>query len=89
MALLWAARRADGHYLPGQCRAWAAALDGFDYRPLLAIEPGAALGQALMGLPQIAQADIYLCGPPADIALAATALAASGVAPERLRQMAY
>ena len=32
MSLDWLATRPDGHYHANQCRAWAAAFDGFRYR---------------------------------------------------------
>jgi len=44
MALYWAVARPGEHYLDNQCRAWADALDGFSYTPLVTGEVKGAKG---------------------------------------------
>lgn len=46
-ALNWVARSADGHYLGNQCRAWAAAFDGFSYVPLVDADAAAGARRAV------------------------------------------
>ena len=75
ITLYWATTRPGGQYLPNQCRAWAAALDEFHYRPLDLAELPAALAADTT----LAGSDIYLAGPAAALAAAETALSGSGV----------
>jgi CDP-4-dehydro-6-deoxyglucose reductase len=75
ITLYWAATQAGGQYLPNQCRAWAAALDEFSYRPLdlAGLEAALAADSALAG------SDVYLAGPAALLAPAEAALRATGL----------
>ncbi|HJV70575.1 2Fe-2S iron-sulfur cluster-binding protein [Ideonella sp.] len=64
--LFWLATRPDGHFMANQCRAWSAALDGFEHQLSYHSDPTA-------GARQMAQAmradlfdiacDFYLAGP--------------------------
>ncbi len=66
LSLYWLATRPDGHFLANQCRAWSAALDGFEHQ--LAYH-----SDAIAGAHQLVQAmradlidiacDYYLAGP--------------------------
>jgi ferredoxin-NADP reductase len=71
ITLYWAATRPGGQYLPNQCRAWAAALDEFHYRPLrsLALATALAADAGLAGSPMS-----ILPGPATLVEAAATAL---------------
>jgi CDP-4-dehydro-6-deoxyglucose reductase len=86
ISLDWLALRADGHYLANQCRAWAAALDGFRYAPHTAADAAAgarAVVAALAGALPLAQHDVYVAGPAAFVEAAGVALAAAGAAADR------
>jgi len=86
ISLDWLALRADGHYLANQCRAWAAALDGFRYAPHTAADAAAgarAVVAALAGALPLAQHDVYVAGPAAFVEAAGAALAAAGAAADR------
>jgi len=66
LSLFWLATRSDGHFMANQCRAWSAALDGFEHQLSYHSDPAA-------GARQMAQAmradlfdiacDFYLAGP--------------------------
>jgi CDP-4-dehydro-6-deoxyglucose reductase len=75
ITLYWATTQAGGQYLPNQCRAWAAALDEFHYRPLDLAELESALGadSTLVG------SDIYLAGPAVLVSSVENALRATGL----------
>jgi len=86
ISLDWLALRADGHYLANQCRAWAAALDGFRYAPHTAADAAAgarAVVAALAGALPLAQHDVYVAGPAAFVEAAGAALAAAGAPADR------
>jgi CDP-4-dehydro-6-deoxyglucose reductase len=86
VSLDWLALRPDGHYLANQCRAWAEALDGFDYRAHVAAGPAegaSAVAAALAQSLPLAQLDLYVAGPAAFAEAAGAALAAAGARPER------
>jgi len=80
ISLYWASTQPGGQYLPGQCRAWAAALDEFSYLPLAADELPAALAHNA-ALPL---SDIYLAGAADRVQPQAAALLADGVPPRQL-----
>jgi CDP-4-dehydro-6-deoxyglucose reductase len=80
IALYWASSQPGGQYLPNQCRAWAAALDEFSYRPLAIDELPATLA-ANAALPQ---SDVYLAGAAERVGPLASALLAAGLAPRQL-----
>lgn len=62
--LYWIAG-ADNHYLDNHCRAWADALDNFQYTPLTADAAGTepALEQIAQDHPDLGGFDIYAAGP--------------------------
>ncbi|MBI3778601.1 MAG: 2Fe-2S iron-sulfur cluster binding domain-containing protein [Gammaproteobacteria bacterium] len=62
--LYWLAGK-DGHYLNNLCRAWADALDNFQYTPLTAeaSKAGTALKQVGKDHPDLAGFDVYAAGP--------------------------
>ncbi len=80
ITLYWATTPPGGHYLPNQCRAWAAALDEFHYRPL----DLADLADALAADAGLAASDVYLAGAGAAVMQAAADLRAAGVPADRL-----
>lgn len=80
ITLYWATTRPDGQYLSNQCRAWAAALDDFHYRPL---DLG-ALDAALTADAGLAAAEVYLAGPAALVEAPAGRLQGSGLPAARL-----
>jgi CDP-4-dehydro-6-deoxyglucose reductase len=80
IALYWGASQPDGHYLPNQCRAWAAALDEFSYLPLAADD----LAAALNANPALRDSDIYLAATALQVQPLVATLRALGVPPERL-----
>ncbi len=84
MSLLWASATEGGLYLANQARAWAEALDGFSYQPVVSPAPVEALVAALLQLPNLAASDVYLAGPVELIESAKAALLAAGLQPERL-----
>ena len=75
ITLYWAASRSGGQYLPNQCRAWAAALDEFHYRPL----DLAALEGALSTDEGVMHADVFLAGPLGLVEGVAQALSGRGL----------
>ncbi len=80
ITLYWAASRADGHYLPNQCRAWAAALDEFSYRPLAASDLVAALGADA----SLRDSDVFLAGAAPAVEPLAAVLRAIGMPEQQL-----
>ena len=80
ISLYWASSRPAGQYLPNQCRAWAEALDEFDYLPLTTDELPAVLA-ANGTLPL---SDIYLAGTADRVESLAAALLSLGVPPGQL-----
>jgi NAD(P)H-flavin reductase len=88
MSLDWLATRPDGHYLGNQCRAWAAAFDGFRYAPHTAADAVAgaqALVASMAADLSLPRHDVYVAGPAAFVDAAGTALTAAGVPQPRLR----
>lgn len=86
--LVWAATRADGHYLENQCRAWADALETFSYVALSAADAdaaGQAAAQRLLAEGGFAGRDIYIVGPAGFVAAATQALTAAGLPARQLR----
>ncbi|WP_128000518.1 2Fe-2S iron-sulfur cluster-binding protein [Piscinibacter defluvii] len=83
LALFWLATRPDGHFMANQCRAWSAALDGFEHQLSYHSDPAA-------GARQMAEAmradlfdiacDFYLAGPEPFVQTLYEALRAGGVA---------
>ena len=88
MSLDWLATRPDGHYHANQCRAWAAAFDGFRYAPHTAADPAsgasALVGAMAAALP-LPRHDVYVAGPAAFVDAACAALAAAGVPADQVR----
>lgn len=82
LSLFWLATRPDGHFLANQCRAWSAALDGFEHQLAYHSDPAA-------GARQMAQAmradlfdiacDFYLAGPGPFVQTLVDELRAGGV----------
>ena len=87
IAVCWVATRPSGQYLANQCRAWADALDGFEYLPVEAGDAAAAglaaVGQ-LGGLSGLAERDIYIAGSEAFVEAAVVALTSAGVPKHRI-----
>jgi CDP-4-dehydro-6-deoxyglucose reductase len=81
ITLYWASERPDGQYLARQCRAWAAALDEFSYRPL-GID---ALPVALAADAALATSDVYLAGAAERVEPLAAELLAAGLQRSQLR----
>jgi CDP-4-dehydro-6-deoxyglucose reductase len=91
MRLIWAATRADGHYLENQCRAWADALDTFSYITLSADGPNAsstagdeAAARALAE-EDIKARDVYVAGPSEFVEAAHKRLVSAGLPAAQLR----
>jgi CDP-4-dehydro-6-deoxyglucose reductase len=75
MHLMWIATNASGIYLPGLARAWADALDNFEYIPVIIggdLDATASrqetavariLGPKLRAIPALTRADVYVAGP--------------------------
>jgi CDP-4-dehydro-6-deoxyglucose reductase, E3 len=87
IAVCWAATRPGGQYLANQCRAWAEALDGFDYLTAVAADAAAAgvagVGQ-LGGLSALVERDVYVAGSEAFVEAAIAALTSAGVPKDRI-----
>jgi len=63
MQLYWIAGK-EGHYLNNLCRAWADALDDFQYTPMAeATKPAVALKQVLKDHADLSGFDVYVAGP--------------------------
>jgi len=80
IALVWAATRADGHYLSKQCLAWAAALDEFSYLPLALDD----LAATLAANAALLLSDVYLAGAAERVEPLVEQLRAAGVPPSQL-----
>jgi ferredoxin-NADP reductase len=81
ISLDWVAIRPDGQYLANQCRAWAAAFDGFRYAAHASPDPAAGAAAAVAALAAalpLPERDVYVAGPEAFVAAALAALAAAG-----------
>ncbi len=88
ISLDWLATRPDRHYLANQCRAWAAAFDGFRYAAHADRDPAQGarrLVEALATELPLASRDVYVAGPGAFVEAAATALGEAGVPDAQLR----
>ena len=88
MSLDWLTLRSDGPYQANQCRAWAAAFDGFRYASHTAADTrsGArSLVATMAGALPLARHDVYVAGPGAFVEEAGSALVGAGVPPDRLR----
>ncbi len=88
MSLDWLATRPDGHYHANQCRAWAAAFDGFRYAPHTAGDAASgarALVAAMAADLPLPRHDVYVAGPAAFVEAACAALAAAGVPASQVR----
>jgi CDP-4-dehydro-6-deoxyglucose reductase len=86
--LIWAATRADGHYLENQCRAWADALDTFSYVTLSADAPGLAGNEAAaraLAEEDIKARDVYVAGPSEFVEAAHKRLVSAGLPAAQLR----
>jgi CDP-4-dehydro-6-deoxyglucose reductase, E3 len=87
LRLVWAATRADGHYLENQCRAWADALDAFSYVTLAAdaaATAGAGAAQQVLAEGDLLLRDVYVAGPAAFVTVLQQALAAAGLPAQQL-----
>jgi len=92
LEVVWIAAGAGGRYLDNLCRAWADALDGFRYTPVVAgagVPDEAALEAAVQQIvgqhPKLDDCDIYLAGPAAWTSVLASRLLARGVPQGQLR----
>ncbi len=86
-ALAWLASRPAGHYLANQCRAWAEALDGFDWLPFCDADPAAgaaAMVAALRDRDDFGRAEIYVAGPESFVRAAEFELLGAGIPPADL-----
>jgi len=88
IALYWLATRPDGHYLANQCRAWAQALDQFQFAT--SVDADAAAGaralvrRTLAERPDFARCVVYAAGSSAFVESLRSALAPAGLAPGQL-----
>jgi CDP-4-dehydro-6-deoxyglucose reductase len=83
----WLATRPAGHYLANQCRAWAEALDGFDWVPVANADAAAGaeeLVAAVRGKADLARARVYVAGPDEFVRAAQFALGCAGVVAESI-----
>jgi len=88
MSLDWLATRPDGHYHANQCRAWAAAFDGFRYQGHSAADGASGAPTVVLAMAKalpLPRHDVYVAGPAAFVDAARTALAAAGVPPAQIR----
>lgn len=90
--VVWIAAGAGGRYLDNLCRAWADALDGFRYEPVVAgtrVPDEAALEAAIARIigqhPDLDACDLYLAGPAAWTGVLAQRLLARGLPRAQLR----
>ncbi|CAG1010277.1 CDP-6-deoxy-L-threo-D-glycero-4-hexulose-3-dehydrase reductase [Burkholderiales bacterium] len=91
MSLDWLALRPDGHYLANQCRAWAAAFDGFRYAAHAsadAAQGARSLVAAMAAALPLPRHDVYVAGPPAFVDAACAALSLAGAPPAQVRATA-
>jgi CDP-4-dehydro-6-deoxyglucose reductase len=79
MSLLWASATTNGHYLANQGRAWAEALDNFEFTPLQGDDAAVVLAAALVALPNLPSTDVYLAGPADAVIQIAIKLNAAGL----------
>jgi CDP-4-dehydro-6-deoxyglucose reductase len=89
--LIWVATREGALYLPNLARAWADALDNFDYTPIIAGGDldatasrqenvvGKILDGALQRFPNLAAMDAYIAGPGLAVGAARKLLLARGM----------
>jgi len=88
MSLFWLATRADGHFMANQCRAWSAALDGFEHHLAYHSDPAAGarqLAQAMRADLFDIACDFYIAGPQDFVRVLHEELRAAGVAAEQIR----
>ncbi len=88
LRLIWAATRADGHYLENQCRAWADAIETFSYVTLMAESPGVAgtlAAERALADEDIQTRDVYVVGPPDFVEAAHRRLVTAGLPAAQLR----
>ena len=88
ISLDWLATRPDRHYLANQCRAWAAAFDGFRYAAHADRDPGEGARRLIEALATdlpLAARDVYVAGPEAFVDAAVTALGEAGVPEVQVR----
>ncbi len=95
--LIWLASRDSALYLPNLARAWADALDNFDYAPVIAGSDLEAtpqrqeavvarlLGRELERFADLAQMDAYLAGPSLAVGAARSVLLARGMPEAQIR----
>jgi CDP-4-dehydro-6-deoxyglucose reductase len=89
--LIWVCTRESALYLPNLARAWADALDNFDYTPIIAggdLDSTASrqenivakvLGKPLERFPNLAEMDAYIAGPSLAVGAARKFLRARGL----------
>jgi CDP-4-dehydro-6-deoxyglucose reductase len=86
--LVWAATRADGHYLENQCRAWADALETFSYVTLTAAAPaeaGEAAATRTLADEDLRQRDVYVVGPAGFVETVCEAFVKAGLPTSQLK----
>jgi len=82
LSLFWLATRSDGHFQANQCRAWSAALDGFEYTLFSDTDAGAGALQVAAAVRADLfdiDSDFYVAGPPAFVSTLCAALRDAGV----------
>jgi CDP-4-dehydro-6-deoxyglucose reductase len=82
LSLFWLATKPDGHFLVNQCRAWAEALDPFDYELWSQSDPAEGaleMARAMRADLFDIECDFYLAGPEAFVRTLQTELRAAGV----------
>lgn len=87
LRLVWAATRADGHYLENQCRAWADALETFSYIALTAADlqtAGSAAAQRVLDEGELTHRDVYIVGPVEFVTAVERMLSAGGLPTSQL-----
>jgi len=69
--LYWIAQPNEGgHYQGNLCRAWADALDNFQYTPLTGNEAKQSLTRVVEDYPDLKDVEVYLSGPKSFVAVA-------------------
>lgn len=85
ITLVWLSSQPGGIYLPNPARAWADAIESFEFLPVVADDPVAALAERLPEQMALAAASVYVAAPPADLDRLLPALREAGADPKRLR----
>ena len=84
MYLYWLAPSEEGVYLGNLCRAWADALDNFYFIPVLGETSAAAVERISTQQPDLADFDIYLAAPEAELTALKSGLLEAGADTSRV-----